>query len=212
MVIAAGPIGRGAAQQIARQELSKEIYHPRISFFTWLNRQFDRLFNSASSAVPGGWWTIVALVAIGVIIIALVFARVGPVARARRVSPGPLGGSQPMTAQEHRDLAQRLAAEANYSGAILEYVRAIATGLEERSILAAGPGRTAVELAAEAGRLLPSHADGLTAAARLFDDIRYGGRDGTAEGADLLRDLEAAIRATTPARPATAPEIPVGVR
>jgi hypothetical protein len=211
----AGPIGRDAAQRLARQELSKEVYHPRISFVTWLNQQLDRIFNTASSAVPGGWWTIVALVAVAVIVIALVLARVGPVARARRTSPGPLHGFQPMTAREHRDLAERLAADADHSGAILEYVRAIATGLDERAILPSGPGRTADELATEAGRLLPAYADALTAAARLFDDIRYGGRVGTAEGTDRLRDLEAAISIATPARPEAAearPAIPAGTR
>jgi hypothetical protein len=160
--------------------------------------------------VPGGWWSIVALVALAVIIVAVVLARVGPLARARRASPGPLRGSLPMTAQEHRELAQRLAAGGDHSGAILEYVRAIAAGLEERAILPSGPGRTADELAAEAGRLLPAHADDLTAAARLFDDIRYGGRDGTAEGAARLRDLDAVVRTAISA--SASREVQVGAR
>jgi hypothetical protein len=99
-----------------------------------------------------------------------------------------------MTAQQHRDLAERFAADGDYSGAIGEYLRAIATELEERAVLAPSPGRTAGELAAEAGRLLPGQADELTAAARLFDEVCYGGRAGTLDGAERLRALDGAIR------------------
>lgn len=195
-----GSIGRQAAQRLAREELAKSEYHPHGSFLTWLSQQLDKLFNTANTNVPGGWWAIVALAALAVIIAALVLARVGPVARGRRRDdPGPLRGDRPMTAQEHRELAQRLARDGDYSGAVLEYVRAIAAGLQERAILPPGPGRTADELAREAGRLLPESAAELTAAARLFDDIRYGGRAGTPDGYQRLQALETAIRAASPA-------------
>jgi hypothetical protein len=94
-----------------------------------------------------------------------------------------------------------MAAAGDYTAAVIESVRAIALGLEERGVLAPRSGRTAVELAAEASGPLPGHADGLSQAARLFDDVRYGGRDGTAEGYQQMRDLDASLRA---ARPATA--------
>jgi hypothetical protein len=211
MVIAADPIGRQAAQRLARQELAKAIYHPHQSFLGWLRDELDRLFNSASGAVPGGWWSLVALVALAVVVVALVLVRVGPVARSRQASPGPLSDAAPLTAREHRELAHNLAADGDYSGATLEYVRAIAADLEKRAILTPGPGRTADELASEAGRLLPGHADALKVAARLFDDVRYGGRDGTEEGVARLRELERAIRAAAPARDAPAqPPMPAG--
>ncbi len=53
------------------------------------------------------------------------------------------------------------------------------------------PGRTADELAAEAGAVLPGETAALGAAARLFDDVRYGGRAGSADGYQRLRDLDA---------------------
>ncbi len=197
---AAGPpISRQAAQHLARQELAKTLYHPRTPFLTWLHDQLSRLVNSANVDVPGGWWAIVALVALAVIVVALVLARIGPVARSRRRdAAGPLRGAVALTAREHRELAERHAAAGNYSGAIEEYLRAVATGLEERAILPVAPGRTAGELAVQAGQPLPAHAAELHAAARLFDDVRYGGRAGTQANADRLRDLEAAIRATVP--------------
>lgn len=200
------PIGRQAAQHLARQELAKSMYHPRTPFLTWLHDQFSRLFNSANVTVPGGWWAIVALVALAVIVVALVLARVGPVARSRRRDGvRPLGGPVALTSREHRELAERHAAAGNYAAAIAEYLRAVATGLEERAILPPAPGRTAGELATQSGRLLPAHAAELHAAARLFDDVHYGGRAGTQANAGRLRDLDAAIRATN----ATVPE-PVG--
>jgi hypothetical protein len=79
--------------------------------------------------------------------------------------------------------------------------------LEERGILPARVGRTADELAAEASRLLPNQGAGLRDAARLFDEVRYGERAGTAAGYERLRDLGTRIRA---ARPATAAPQPVG--
>ena len=57
------------------------------------------------------------------------------------------------------------------------------------------PGRTADEAAAEAGRALPDRDAELRAAARLFDDVWYGGRAATAMDAQL-RAVDEAVRAT----------------
>jgi hypothetical protein len=70
--------------------------------------------------------------------------------------------------------------------------------LEGRGVLPPRPGRTASELAAEAARALPATAVpggaiALHDAARLFDDVRYGGRAGTRHGYELVRDLDSAI-------------------
>lgn len=213
MVMAVGPIGRDAAQRLARQELAKAIYHPRRSFFTWLHEQLDKLFSKTQGAVPGGWWAVVALAALVVIIVAVVVGRVGPVARTRRqAGSGPLRDTRPLTARAHRELARQFAAVDDFSGAILEYVRAIAASLEERALLPPGPGRTADELAVQAGRLFPRQAADLTDAASLFDEIRYGGRSGGLDGYQRVRDLETAIREATPetepAAPVTAGALP----
>ncbi len=66
-------------------------------------------------------------------------------------------------------------------------------------MLANLPGRTADELAAEAGRLLPGLAPALTTAARLFNEVRYGDRAGTRAGYEQLRALDEAVLATRPA-------------
>ena len=201
----APPIGRRTGQRLARDELAKAVYHPHQSFGQWLlghaGSLLSRFFNATSGVIPGGWWAMVALAALGVVVVAVSLRRIGPVARSRRTAAGTLSGHALLTAREHREQAERSATEGDYSAAILEYLRAIAAGLEERGVLIPDLGRTADELAAEAGRLLPGHAAELTAAARLFDDVCYGEQHGTRAGCERLRDLAAAIALAAP-RPA----------
>jgi hypothetical protein len=207
-------IGRQAAARLARQELSRPIYHQRTSLTGrivhliagWLNR----LFQSASG-LPGGWWSLVALAALAVIVIAVVLSWTGPVARARRRPRELAAGGAARGAGDHREAARRSAQAGDWSAAIIETVRAIAAELEERDVLPPRPGRTADEFAAEAGQAIPAQARGLRRAALLFDAIRYGQRAGTEAGYRQVRDLDAAVRADAgraepagPAQPATA--------
>jgi Domain of unknown function (DUF4129) len=204
-----GLIGRQAAGRLAREELSKAVYHPHMSFFQWLAGKTESLLSrllNGTGGIPGGWWALVAIAALVVVAVTVILRRIGPVARSRRARTGGLSGSTLRTAREHREGAERAAAAGDYSAAILEYLRAIAAGLEERGVVGPDPGRTADEFAAQSGRLLPAHAAGLASAARLFDDVRYGGQHGTRTGCERLGDLEAAIAATAP-RPAV-PAVP----
>jgi Domain of unknown function (DUF4129) len=189
-------VGRRAGQRLARAELSKAIYHPRPSLIervlhfaaSWL----DRLFRDTQS-LPGGWWGFVVLAALAALLVTVVLARIGPIARARRPGAGQGAVSQARTARDHRDAAARLAGAGDYAGAICERVRAIAAELDERGVLAPRIGRTADEFAAEAARALPPHAAGLLAAARLFDEVRYGRRPGTRPGYDRVTALDRSI-------------------
>ena len=196
----APPTGRQAGQRLARDELAKAVYHPHQSFGQWLLSHAANLLNSFfnGAVIPGGWWAMVALAALAVVAVAVIARRIGPVARSHRAPAGALSGPALRTAREHREQAERSAAEGDYSAAILAYLRAIAAGLEERGVLIPDLGRTADELAAEAGRLLPGHAAELTAAARLFDDVCYGEQRGTRAGCERLRGLEAAIATAAP--------------
>ncbi len=192
-------VGRRAGQRLARTELSKAIYHPRPSLtervvhfvLTWLNRLFRD-----TQALPGGWWGFVALIALAALLVAVVRARIGPVARARRSAAEPGIAARARTAREHRAAAGRLAAAGDYAGAICERVRAIAAELDERGVLMPSIGRTADEFAAEAGRALPPHAADLLGAARLFDEVRYGRRPGTRPGYDRVTALDTRIGAS----------------
>lgn len=201
-MIAGSPIGREAAQRLARAELSKGIYHQRsLSQIVgdWVSSMLGHLFNGASSVTPGGWWTVVALAALAVAAIALVVARLGPVARSAR-SPGPARdpGSRAMTARQLREAAAASAAEGDYAAAIVARLRAIAAACEERGVMARNAGQTANELAAAAGARFPGHAVQLAAAARLFDQVRYGGEAGTRDGYERLRQLDEALASQQP--------------
>ena len=192
-------VGRRAGQRLAQTELSKAIYHPQPSLtdraahfvIEWLTRLYR-----ATQALPGGWWGFVALAALAALLVAVVLARIGPVARARRRDPEPGAAAAARTARQHRNAASRLAEAGDYSAAICEGVRAIAAELDERGILMPRIGRTADEFAAEAGLALPPHAAGLLGAARLFDEVRYGRRPGTRPGYDRVAALDASIAAS----------------
>ena len=201
-MIAPGPIGRDPAQRLARNELSRAIYHqhslPR-TVERFVLTMLERLFGAASRVTPGGWWTVVALVALAVAVGTAVAVRLGPLARsARGGGPARDPGSRARTARQLRDDSAASATEGDYSTAILQRVRAIVASCEERGILVPDAGRTADELATQAGARFPGQRADLAAAARLFDQIRYGAGVGTLDGYEQLRDLDATLATRQP--------------
>jgi len=183
-----GPlIGRRPAQILARRELAK------VSIWTRILRDIEKLFSASASAVPGGWF---GLVVFGVIVAVLVIAIVTwarPAAKQRIRARSVLEGKA-LTAQDYRRSAAQFAESGDYGQAIVEAVRAIAAELEERGILRPRLGRTANELAIEAGSELPALASELRAVTRLFDDVRYGDRPGTVDGYELVGRVDARVR------------------
>jgi Domain of unknown function (DUF4129) len=210
---AGGPgVTRGQGQRLARSELSKAIYHPSTSLTVRIadaiQRALARFYSDVSGATPGGWWGFVALVALIALVVGLVFVRIGPIRREHKGSSARLWAGGPLTAQQRRAEAERLAGSGDFSAAIMERMRAIAAGLEERAVIMPNPGLTADELAREAGRVLPGHAAALRQAAGLFDDVCYGKRPGTRAGYERLRELDSA---TSNARPDLPQAGPVGL-
>ncbi|MEW2134059.1 DUF4129 domain-containing protein [Streptomyces sp. NPDC005435] len=195
-------VPRDPARGAARRELSKPMYHendPSLfqraldAFWDWLNRLFDR----AATATPGGALGLVVVVLIVVAVLAALWWRLGTPSRTP-ASAAPLFGERPRTAADHRATAEAHAAQGHWNQAVQERVRAIVRALEERALLDARPGRTADEAAAEAGRVLPDHADGLCSAAREFDDVTYGGRDASEETYQRLCALDLGIERARP--------------
>ena len=152
-----------------------------------LLHSLTRVVNAASGAVPGGWWALVALAALAVIVTAGVLNWIGPLARSHRGS-GPLaaGGKRapPAITGRRRGAGQRRRLHRRD-----HRVRAGDRGSSSSGACSRRLGRTADEFAAEAGQALPVHADALRDAARQFDEIRYGQRPGS------RRRLRAAQRA-----------------
>ncbi len=201
------PVSRRAGQRLARSELSRSLYHPHQSLpqrlMSMLNTLLGHLYQAGHS-FPGGWWAVVALTVLLVMAVTGVLVQAGPLARARRADRAGGWGAPLMSAAGHRQRARELAAAGDYSGAILESVRATGRELEERGVLDPRLGRTAAEAAGESARALPGEAGALRDSARLFDDICYGGRPGTADGYAAVRDLDARIAAAGPALAARA--------
>jgi hypothetical protein len=213
-IVAAGAgrdIGRRAARQLARRELARAIYRPPLTqrILGAIGRFVNSLLGDASRYFPGGWWALIALLALAVLVGAMILFWVRPARSA--VAAAVLEGVS-RSAADHRREAERLAAAGDYASAIIESLRAVAVEVEERGVLPPRPGRTADELAAEAAAALPGQAGDLAAAAKLFDDVRYGGRPGSAAGYQRLRELDARIRAARIAGQAPRPTATAGPR
>lgn len=181
-------VGRRAGQILARQDLDKVSITDRIL------RAIAHFFGVSTSAVPSGWFGLVALIVLAAALVIVIFTWARP-ARRRRIRGGAVISGKAMTAQDYRKNARRLAEAGEYGEAIVEGVRAIAAELDERAILPPRVGRTAHELAAEAGGELPALAADLSAVTRLFDDVRYGDRPGTQAGYDLVGRVDASVQA-----------------
>jgi uncharacterized protein DUF4129 len=196
-------IDSDAAHEAARHELSKPIY-PRESLterlLDWIDEILYKLAQAGSS-VPGGWLTL------SVLLILLAVAIVVAIRIARRTMRTNRGGElalfddRQLSAAEHRATAEQYAAGHDWSAAIRHRLRAVARQLEERKVLEAIPGRTATELARDAGRAIAPLATELSAAAEAFNDVTYGDSPGTEPAYRMIADLDDHLRS----RPSVTP-------
>lgn len=193
-------IDRDAAHQAAQSELNKPIYDkgsPAHRFAEWVNEMLYRLLEKTSS-IPGGWFTATVL------LILLAIAVVVAVHIARRTLRTRRGGyllfeAAQLTAAQHRATAESFAAQKEWAAAIRHRLRAVARQLEEAGVLEPAAGRTANELARDAGTAFP-HLDGeLSEAATAFNDVTYGERPGTQPAYQMIADLDDHLRRRSPA-------------
>ncbi|MER5935571.1 DUF4129 domain-containing protein [Streptomyces sp. NPDC002054] len=194
---------RDAAREAAERELSKPMYHendPSLldramrKFFDWV----DELFGAASGATPGGTLGIVVVILLVVLAFGLLWWRLGTPERSL-AGTGTLFGERARSAAEHRAAAEAHAAAGRWTEAVQDRMRALVQSLEERTLLDPRPGRTADEAAAEAAVSLPAHAADLRTAARVFDDVTYGGRPADQAMYARLLELDLAVERARPA-------------
>lgn len=189
-------IDRDAAREAAQRELAKPIY-PKQSLserlVDWINETIYRLVEKGSS-LPGGWFTIAVLLTIFVVLLVIAVWVARKTMRTNRNSDSRLFGAAELSAAEHRATAQRSAAQGDWAGAIRHRLRAIARQLEETGVLNAVPGRTANELARDAGRSLPGLASELLEAATSFNEVTYGEQPGTESAYQRIADLDERLR------------------
>ncbi|WP_219464249.1 DUF4129 domain-containing protein [Nonomuraea rhizosphaerae] len=196
------PIDRGEAARRAAEELLKPGYE-KESLPDLLYRRFwqfvgDLMDAATGSGTTGGIISAILILLIIIGVAALVTWQLRKTSRRNAGAAGALFGERALSAAEHRKAAEGLAAEGRWSEAIQERLRAIARDLEERALVDGMPGRTADELAGEAGLALPGFADELTAAARSFDDVTYGDVPGTRAAYETMSGLDERLRQARP--------------
>lgn len=194
---------REQAQDWARRELSDPAYAQARP--GWVERLaqwvIDRLkeLQVPDVLTPGRSLGTVLLVLLAVLVAAVVLRRTGLARRgARAPTAGAVLNGERRTAAAHRRRADEAATEGRYDIAVRERFRAVARSLEERAVLEERPGRTADEMAFEAGRVMPVTAGSLRSAAEVFDDVWYGGRTATPTHDAQLRELDRAVAAARP--------------
>jgi len=201
-------IDRDAAHDAAQRELAKPIYL-KASWREQLVGAIEELvyrLGKAGAQIPGGWFTITVLLillAVGIVVAARIARRTMRTQRSRQ--PG-LFGDHTLSAAEHRATAEQFAGSGDWAAAIRHRLRAVARQLEETGVLEPVPGRTATELARDAGQRLPGLASELSAATAAFNDVTYGGLPGTQASYRLVADLDDHLRSGTAAAPAASDE------
>ena len=185
-VVGGSPITRGGARDAANRELAKAIYHRYddpwpVRAFNAVQHWIQRVLDDVARHSPGGGAGAIALlVALAVLLIALRW-RLGPMRRTPRMSR-PVLEAMSASAADYRLEAAAAAADGRWSDAVIARMRALARGLEETGALPERPGRTADELAAEVAVDRPDAATVTARAVRVFDEVAYGGRQGTGIG------------------------------
>jgi hypothetical protein len=194
-------IDRDAAHQAAQHELDKPIY-PKGSLTQrldeWIHELLFRLIEKASF-LPGGWFTVSVLLTLLIVAIVLAIRLARRTMRTRHGGDYQLFDTGQLSAEQHRAAAERFAAEENWTAAIRHRLRAVARGLEEAAILEPAPGRTANELARDAGVRVPYLTVELSQAATAFNDVTYGQRLGTPAAYHMIVDLDDHLRTRSPA-------------
>lgn len=196
-------IGRDEAQRLARVELAKPVYTGDDEPWTqklirWLIDRIAALLDTVGASSPLGWFGLLGIAALVAIVVVVVRRRTG------RLSRGPattalFGGSE-RTAVDLRADAERYASSGAWAEAVRARLRAIVRDLEERGLVDPRPGRTADEIARDAGLALPTAAADLRAGARLFDDVWYGGRPAGPQTYARLVAVDDAVAGARPAR------------
>lgn len=189
-------IDRDAAHQAAQDELNKPIYSKGSAgeqIANWLNEMIYRVLQKTAS-MPGGWLTATVLFIILAIALAAAVHIARRTMRTKRGGDHLLFDAGQLTAAQHRATAESYAAEGNWTAAIRHRLRAVARQLEETGILNPSPGRTANELARDAGVALPHLSDELSRAATAFNDVTYGEQPGTQSAYQMIADLDDHLR------------------
>lgn len=164
-----------------------------------LERAFDAVVDALSRALdtltsPAGYGVGTGLL-LGVVVVVGVIAwrlaRRVRTDRARRATPGTLGGR---TARDWEDEADRHAAEGAWGGALRCHYRALLADLVAAGLVDEVAGRTARGYLRDVAAAAPDAADAMSEITRAFEAAWYGRRQVTAADVTELRAAAATVR------------------
>jgi hypothetical protein len=188
------------ASQWLIAELAKPIYQAaKPTLFDRLAKAVSDWFGSLQlgnvKGPPAFGIGVVIVLIIAAIIVAFLIFGVPRFNRRSAIGGSLFGDDDRRDSAAIRAAAEEAARAGDYSLAVIEMFRSIARGLAERTILTTSPGTTAHSFAARAGTAFPDLADRLAACAVDFDEVRYLGRNATAEQYDAVSSVERDLRA-----------------
>jgi hypothetical protein len=189
------------ARDLIGQELAKPEYQAaKPTWFDLASKAvadwFGSLFQGPAGDAGPVLLIVVLLLIAGLIVAAFfIFDRPRLNRRTAKGRRGVFGTEDQRTATELRASAAAAARAEDWVLAIEELFRALAQGLDERTIVTISPGTTATEFATLAAAAMPSERERLLGAARIFDGVRYLGRPGTASHFQMLVALDSDLQA-----------------
>jgi hypothetical protein len=206
-------IDREEAQRLARLELLNPEYRreePGLieRAIQWLIDRVSDALDFAGSVSPLGWLGLAGVLVLLVLVAIAVRRRTGTLSRSS--APSLFEGAE-RSARDHRAEAERLAASGAYAEAVRERLRALFRDVEERDLVDARPGRTADEIARDTAAALPSAAREVREAARVFDDVWYGGRTADAGAYERVVRADDAVRRARPGDASDGSDTPLAV-
>lgn len=188
------------ARDLLRQELSNPEYTPQRN---WLQEAKDWIFEHVldpilqhANSAPG--------IVVSVLLISLAIAVGYSLTRfrARRAAPAAANDlvftDATATAAQLRASAAQYAARGDFTGAYLEYFRALARSGQERALVSADPGLTAHELGRPLAASFPAEAHEIDSAASGFDLFRYGEVLASEGDVTRIQGLDERLRAARP--------------
>lgn len=182
-------------------ELAKPEYLDRPTLWQEILRWLARHQPTADD-VPGGSATasviVVTLLLVTIVVIVLSVGRwrAGKVARKASTE---IFDDPTLSAAQHRAAGQVALTRSDFARCVQESFRALARGLQERTIIADRAGLTAAEVSVEAARAFPLLQGDLHAAAVTFDEVIYGDAVATRAKAEAAMALEETVASTKPA-------------
>ena len=195
------------AQEWIREELAKPEYQAaKPTWFDLASKAVQDWIDSLLQGPTGDAGPVLLLVVVlliaGLIVAAfLIFGRPRVNRRSALDRRALFGADDARSSRELRASAQEAAARADWVLAIEEQFRAIAVGLDERTLVSVTPGTTATHFAASASLVVPAERDQFAEAARSFDAVRYLDRVGSPSAYQQLVALDQRLQQARPALP-----------